>query len=136
MYIFGEIQLLATELLIVAIHLVDLQIKSSQDIIISQSHIQNKLVIGWLIVCIFIAQNLLVLAYVSLNVVPKFISVFNQLVSRQLQMICRQTIYLSFFVPIQFYFMKNYPYLSSLTRRNPKFLPVVQKISLFTKAVA
>lgn len=93
--IFGELQLLAVSFLIGWIYYIDVaDIQRQSKLLIDQGSVNKKITIGWLVIAVFVIQNLIVLQNLVRSVIPSIIANIKIVFRLYLAQIYYHTIYI------------------------------------------
>lgn len=115
MYTFGEIQLLLTEVLVLVIHSINERIRADTRQIIDQELVNMRFQLGWVVIALFLLQNLIDLLCVLRATVPKVYQIICLLATKIFK-IYYDHVYLVCLVPLLYVCMNRHPRLFALTR--------------------
>lgn len=127
--LFGEIQLFANILMIGWIYLINVyELEEKDEKYMDQASLHKRYQLGWIVIGIFLSQNLIMFADFCLTTIPSAISTLRLIFGKYLAEIYLHTIYIWVTIPVWLRLMDYFPSLFRLTSYDQRFRPIRKRI--------
>lgn len=122
--IFGEFQLLACQVLILQIQVINAGIQANNQPIIDKSDLVWKKQLGWVIIYLFFLSILISLANTLAIAIPTLYQQISFLLLNEVGTAYNRHVHAQLIAPVKFFFMKWLPNLFELTRKYKAMRPL------------